>query len=337
MAKEYIKKAGDATPSDWHVDTALTDISVAYKLSQDLYIADKVFPTVQVEKQSDKIFMFDKNDFLRNEAKKRAPGTESAGGGFAVTSTTTYFADVHAFHKDISNATLANTDIDNLEVQVAEYVTQKLLIEREVDFVTNFFATNLWADQGTPNDATGHATNDTYPYFIYFSDGANSDPLGTVTTARENIISTTGYDPNTLIVGLQVHNKLRLHPDIKEQVKYTQSALASNAQLAEFFGVKKYLVGSAPYATNTEGGTAAYSFAFGKHMLLAYVPEKAGLLTPSAGYIFEWTGLSNLGYNVRIKTLDVPLRDSKRIEGEMAYDAKLLCSDLGVFFNGAVA
>jgi len=332
-----ITKSGIATPSDWHVDTALTDISIAYKLSQDSFIADKVFPTVPVEKKSDVIFKFDKNDWLRNEAKIRAPGTESAGGGFAVDSTTEYTAKVRAFHVDIPFETSANSDIDDLEAQMAEYVTQKLLINREVDFVNNFFTTNLWADQGTPNDATGDASNDTWPYFIHFSDGANSDPLGVITKARENIISTTGYDPNTLVVGLQVHNKLRLHPDIKEQVKYTQSALASNAQLAEFFGVKKYLVGSAPYATNTEGDTAAYSFAFGKNMLLAYVPEKAGILIPSAGYIFEWTGLSNLGYNVRIKTLEVPLRNSKRIEGEMAYDAKLLCSDLGIFFNGAVA
>ena len=326
----YIKKAGDATSSDWHVDTALTDISVAYKLSQDMYIADKVFPAVQVPKQSDKIFRFDKNDWLRNEAQVRTPGTESAGGGFAVTSTDSYFAEVHAFHKDIPLETLANSDIDNLEVQIAEYVTQKLLIEREVNFVSKFFTTGLWSV-----DATGDASNSTWPNFVYFSD-ANSDPLGVVTTARESIVSQTGYDPNTLIVGVQVHNKLRLHPQIKEQVKYTQSALPSNAQLAEFFGVKKYLVGSAPYATNAEGDTASYAFAFGKNMLLAYVPEKAGILIPSAGYIFEWTGLNNLGYSVQISTLEVPLRKAKRIEGEMAYDAKLLCNDLGVFFNGAV-
>lgn len=334
---ERIRKSGTFTASDVHIDTGLTEISVAYKLAADMYIADKVFPNVGVKKQSDKIFKFDKNDWLRNEAVRRAPGTESAGGGFAITSSDTYHADVWSYHKDIPRETLANSDLEGLEAQVAEFVTQKLLVAREVEWAANFFTTSIWADQGDPDDATGDATNTTWPYFIYFDDQANSDPLGEVTYATELLIKTTGYKPNTLVVGLRTHNMFRLHADIKEQVKYTQSQLVTVPQLSQFFGVDKYVIGQMPYADNIEAGTANYEFAFDDAMLLVYAPPRPGVLIPSGGYIFEWTGLNDLGYNVSMDSWWEQKTKSQRVEGEMAYDAKLLCRDMGIFFTDCLS
>jgi hypothetical protein len=65
-----------------HVDAILTNISVAYLQNQDNFIADKVFPIIPVDKKSDKFFTYTKNDWFRDEAQRRAPGTESAGGGY---------------------------------------------------------------------------------------------------------------------------------------------------------------------------------------------------------------------------------------------------------------
>ena len=229
---------------------------------------------------------------------------------------------------------LANATMEDLEIQMAEFVMQKLLIKRERTFMANFVATGKW---GT--DCTGGSSiTPTWPTFTYFDDEANSDPLGTITHAREVVAQNTGYDPNILVVGLQVHNLLRRHADVKEQVKYTQSSLISNAQLAEYFGVEKYLVAGSTYASNIEDhATPAYSFNFGKNMLLVHAPESPGLLTPSAGYVFEWTGFNGMGQNVKTKEMDMPLKEATRIEGQMAYHQKLLCSDLGVFFTGAIS
>ncbi len=336
---ELIRKTGTATAYDVHVNTGLTNVSVAYKQTANL-LADKVFPSVSVQKQSDKIFKFDKNDWLRTEAKVRAPGTESSGGGFAIDSSTTYFCDVHAFHQDVPRETLANSDITGLDVQMAEFVMYKLLLDRERDFITNYFTTNIWADQGTPNDATGSTTSSTWPYFIQFDDSADSDPLGTIRTGKQKIQINTGFKPNTLIVGQQVHDILALHPDVKEVIKYTQTGIADlrgNQLLASLLGVDRYFVGESVYASNIEGATEAYAYNYGKNMLLCYVPPTAGLLTPASGYIFEWTGLNGLGYNVSMEKWWMQENKSWRIEGEMAYDAKLVGSDLGVFFSAAIA
>ena len=334
-----ISKAGIATPGDLHINTALTRVSVAYKQAADMFLAGRVFPSVPVEKQSDKIFEFDKNDWMRNQAKIRAPGTESAGGGFAVSSDKTYYCDVHAFHQDIPRETLANSDINDMDMQIAEFVAQNLLMDRERDFVTNYFTTDLWASQGSPNDATGHASSSTWPYFRYFSDVADSDPLGVIRKGKQQIHRTTGFKPNTLIVGQEVHDALALHPDIKEVIKYTQTGIADlrgNALLASLFGIDRYLVGESVYAGNVENETDDYGFNFGKNMLLCYVPPRPGLLIPASGYNFEWTGLNGLGYNMSTDKWWNQNNKSWRIESEMAYDAYLVGSDLGVFFNGAI-
>ena len=54
-----------------HVDQALTEVSVAYRNTQ--YVADSVFPVVPVSKQSNKYFIYSKDNF-RTLDDARRPG-----------------------------------------------------------------------------------------------------------------------------------------------------------------------------------------------------------------------------------------------------------------------
>jgi hypothetical protein len=90
------------TAGDVHVNTPLTNFSQKYLLSADMFIATRAFPNAPVTKQSDLYYEFNRGDFYRDEAQERADGTESAGGGFRL-STNPYFARVYAFHKDVTD------------------------------------------------------------------------------------------------------------------------------------------------------------------------------------------------------------------------------------------
>ena len=79
------------TLSAVHVNTPLTNLSVAYMQAADLFVAHKVFPIVPVSKQSDLYYTYDKDDFRRSDAQVRAPGAESAGSGYRLDSTRNYF------------------------------------------------------------------------------------------------------------------------------------------------------------------------------------------------------------------------------------------------------
>ena len=316
-----------------HVDAILTNISVAYLQKQDNFIADKVFPIVPVDKKSDKFFVYTKNDWFRDEAQRRADATESAGSGYNL-STGTYSAEVYAFHKDVGDQTVANADAPlNPLREATEFVTQRLLLRRELQFVSDFFTTGVWAD-----DVTGVAGSPSSGETKQWSDYTSSDPIDDIEEAKSEVLSNTGMEPNTLVLGYEVFRQLKNHPDLVDRIKYTSSQTITEDMLARMFDLDRVLVAKAVKATNREGAAEAYSYAYGKAALLAHVAPNPGLMTPSAGYHFSWTGVSGgIGSTIGVSSFRMESLKAERVEAEMSFDNKVIGADLGYFWNTIVA
>lgn len=316
-----------------HIDAPLTNISVAYLQSQDNFIANKVFPIVPVDKKSDKFFVYTKNDWFRDEAQRRSDATESAGSGYNLT-TNSYSADVWAFHKDVGDQTRANSDTPLVpDREATEFVTSRLLLRQEVQFMSDFVTTGVWS-----KDYEGVASSPSTDQFVKWSDYANSDPIEDIEGGKEQILGTTGFMPNTLVLGYQAYRKLRNHPDLVDRIKYTSSNVITTEIMARLFDVERVLVASSVRATNAEGATAAYAFNFGKAAILVHSASNPGLMTPSAGYTFAWRGVSGgLGATVGVSRIRMEHLKADRIEGEVAFDNKVVASDLGVYFGTCVA
>jgi hypothetical protein len=321
------------TQSQVHVDAILTNISVAYMQKAENFIADKVFPVVPVDKQSDKYFTYDKNDWLRDEAQVRADGTESVGSGYNI-STASYYADVFAIHKDVGDQTRANADAPiNVDREAAEFVTHRLLMRREIQFMSDFMTTGVWAD-----DVTGVAASPSTGQTIQWSNYTTSDPINDIEAGKAEILSTTGFEANTLVLGYDVFRQLKNHPDLVDRIKYTSSQTITEDMLARMFDIERVLVSKSVKATNAEGATGAYAFTTGKTALLAHVAAAPGLLTPSAGYTFQWTGVSGgLGATIGTSSFRLESLKATRIESELAFDNKVVASDLGYFWTSIVA
>ena len=137
------------TQSESHVDAVLSNISVAYIQKQEHFIASKVFPLVPVDKQTDKYYVYTKNDWFRDEAERRADATESAGSGYNL-GTTSYSCDVFALHKDVGDQVVRNSDsVLQPFASATEFVTQKLLLRQEIQWVSDAFTTSVWATDKT--------------------------------------------------------------------------------------------------------------------------------------------------------------------------------------------
>lgn len=312
------------TSRDVHVDAILTNISVAYMNERSNFIASRVFPSVPVDRQSDLFYVFTKDDWFRDEAQKRGDATESVGSGYTL-STLPYFCDVWAIHKNIGDQLRANADAGiDLDADATRFVTSRLLLRLERAWAAEFFTTGVWATDATPANL--------------WSNYGTSDPINDIENAKETILVNTGYMPNTLVLGYQVFRQLQHHPDIVDRYKYTTSQVITEELLARLFGVDRILVARGIANTGNEGETSSFSFIQGKHALLCYVPPSAGLNTPSAGYTFLWRGISQgLGDPVVTRRFRMEKLKADRIEGEIAFDHKVIASDLGYFFNGAVA
>lgn len=321
------------TSNQVHVDAILTNISVAYMQRQENFIADKVFPVVAVDKQSDKYFTYTKNDWFRDEAEVRTDGTESVGSGYNI-ATDTYYADVFAIHKDIGDQTRANADAPiNVDREAAEFVTHRLLQRREQQFVADFMSTGVW---GT--DVAGVAASPSTGETIQWSDYTNSDPIEDIEAGKAGILSVTGFEANTLVLGYDVFRTLKHHPDLVDRIKYTSSQTITEDMLARMFDIERVLVSKSVKATNAEGAAEAYDFTTGKTALLCHVAPSPGLLTPSAGYIMQWTGVSG-GMGLTIGTSSFRLESLKatRVEAELAFDNKVVAADLGYLWSSIVA
>lgn len=332
------------TPSAVHIDQPLSNLTLAYVQEQTNFIADKVFPTVGVQRQSDKYYIYDRANMNRaGDVQKLAPRTEVNRIGMSI-SNSSYFADVFGLGMDFDEQTLANEDaVLDLRAAGAATLVNRLLIHREEQFATAFFAASIW---GTEFTGVANAANDTVPEVTQWSDYTNATPIVDVTLARRTMqLKSGGYKPNTMVVGKEVRDILINHPTILARLNggatVTNTALITDAKLAEIFEVENFYVMEAVKNTAKEGLAESNAFIGGKSALLTYTPSAAGLLTPAAGLTFAWnniSGVNNLGVTVESFSDDALKRQqvAEMIQVKMSYDMKVVGADLGCFFNTIV-
>lgn len=322
------------TQSDLHINAPLTNVSVAYLQSASTYIADKVFPKVPVKKQSDLYWKYSKSDWRRTDAARRAPSTETPGVGWNVT-TDQYFAHVYGVHKDIDDQLRANADSNfNLDRDATEFITNQLLLKRDLDWNAKFFAENVWD--------TNYVGDDDFAQW----NAGGSDPIVDVQNWIIQFRKLTGFAPNIMVLGAETMVALKQHPDIIDRIKYTQRGIVTEDLIATLFGVDEIYTSYATVASGpqladavTQDANASYDFITNsKSAALYYAPASPSLMTPSAGYTFTWNGyLGGNSEGIKVKRFRMEHIASDRIEAEMTYDMKVVAPDLGIFVKNAVA
>lgn len=314
---------------------ALTSVAVAWLQSQQNFAASSVFPIVPVNVEAGSYKKYVKADWFRTDATVRAPGTETAGSGWTETYDT-YQTLVQGVHKDIDGRMRANAVAlgDNPDMKAARFVSNQLLLRRELDFVAKYMTTSVW---GT--DLTGVSGSPTAGQFRQWSDYTNGDPALDIASAKLVFEQLTGFPANVLVIGPAARMQVANHPKILSRIQYTQRAVVTNDILAALFEVDKLVVPKAVSNTANEGATAAMAYVWGKSALLAYAPPSPSTEEPSAGYTFTWQGYlgANNNQGTRVRNYRIEQLDVTRVEGEMAYDLKVVAPECGTFFASAVA
>ncbi len=325
------------TPSDVHVNTPLTNISIAYVQDASMFIARRVFPAIPVQKQSDLYFTHDRSHFMRDQMEKRAPGTGSAGTGHGV-GTDSYRCDVWALHEDVDDQTRANADTPLApDEDATTLLSEARMLRMENEFVTNYMTTAKWG-----KDITGVSGTPSTDEVKQWND-ATSTPIEDIRQYKTYVQRLTGRRPNVLVLGQEAYDALADHPDIIDRIKYSGGigndtpAEVTPRLLAQVFELEEVLVAGGVQNTAAEGATAAYDFIVGKKALFCFRQRSPGLRKPSAGYIFEWNGYLGSVQGQRILRFRMDHLKSDRVEIEAAFDMKLVAADLGVYFDSIVA
>lgn len=316
-----IQKGADV--SNIIVDAPLTNTTIAYLQDQKVFIADQVFPKIDVPLIRGTYFQFDKQTFMSNNAGTWRPGTQMNVTRLDVNHDNTYRCEYHAvgfqLPEDMETAT---KPLDMVNAS-AEVVGRNLLLDRENMFTSKFFQSSVWSHQFTNAD------------FTAWSDGASSNPIDDVVTMQMAVFDQTGFMPNVMICPLAVYKQLQKHPLIQNMFRFTQvpyMSVLNEEAMAKIFGVERILVPQAVmYPTETTPQPTAL---FGKNVWLGYVTKNPGLYSNSAGYMFSYTG-GTAGLDTAVRVVPDQMTLAKFVQGIQCYDMKVINSDLGAYFTGA--
>src|SRR3954462_7942555 len=130
-----------------HIDTVLTNVSVGWP--NNALVAENLFPTVRVNKQAGKYYIFGREAWLAETSDYRAPGTEANEiPGFTV-SLDTFYAQEHALQMAVTDEEREMVDAAfSPDRDAALLLTSKIALGRELAMY------NLVTTSG--NYASGH-------------------------------------------------------------------------------------------------------------------------------------------------------------------------------------
>lgn len=310
-----------------HFDVVLANAAVEYRNKK--YIAGEVVPVMPVPFQSGFYTVFDKKDRFTRAKTIIGPKDYNNQVDWN-TSEDPYACDDHGLADFLTDKKVKNNNKirGSLRVRIAERLTDLLLLEREILAATLAFT---YANFGASYRITLSGADQ-------FSQPTTSDPFGVIDTAKAACFT----DPNVIVMGKQVFDKLKRHPALLDHVKgggTTSNPAKITAELmAEIFEVDKVIVGAAKYNTANKGQTASFDYIWGKHILCAYVDPAVDIDGITWAKCFGEEYANGAG-NVRVKST----RDERKggggewIDVNMSMRHAVVCSDIAYLIKDAIA
>ena len=301
-----------------HKDTILTNISIMYRNAD--YVGTQLLPIVPVKKKSDIYYVYDsKADRFRIPVTLRAPRTESRTVDWKVTEYG-YNCYEHALNSLIDDIEKDNADKPlNLQVDTVEFLTDiiTLGLEKRIKDILTLEA-NLAAH------SLGSKTWDIY------ANSNKSSPIADIETGKAAIHQVIFREPNVLLLGKAVYDKLKHHPDILDRIKYVQKGVVTPELMASVFEIEKVIVGKAGYNTAKEGKDESLSYLWGKNAILAYVEPRPGIKKFSLGYVFQ-------SQKFQTRRARIEVKHSDWFEVGSIQDEKMVAKACGYRISPAIA
>ncbi len=258
------------------VDPILSEHARGYTNPE--FVGGYLFPTVTMPTRAAKRIEFGRDAFRRRQTR-RAPGTRigQMSVGYEGKPVSLHQEALQALTpREYQEEANAVPGID-LQQESVDTVLAVIALEKEIQQAgvarnaASYAASNKAALTGTDK----------------WSD-ANSKPKILIGDAQEVIRKRTGRRGNTLLLAGSVATKLKSHPGVLDQFKYTKSESVTMADLATYFDIENVIAGDAIYDTDDATSVDVW----GTDAILAYVPPagQRNMRVPSYGYTYQLRG-----------------------------------------------
>ena len=214
------------------IDPVLTQLAIGYK--QNEFIAETVMPVVGVDKEGNRVPVFGKGSFVSYETE-RAAGAESN----IVTVDAASMMDVvlaeHDLAVPVDYREKAESMFD-MRVKATYKATNGIKLHQEIqtaELVQNdsVYHNNLKENLSLSPDKQWN--------------NAKSDPLEAIFSAKEKVRRECGQEPNILVLGASVFNKLKINENLKSYLSGTEHKLLNKDILKNLFELDDIIVGKA--------------------------------------------------------------------------------------------
>ena len=328
--------------SQVHIDAFLTGMSIGYK--NPMFVADQVFPTVRVTKQSDYYLKFLKGAWFRSEAEVRGPGAEAAQGGYPLTSAT-YACQERAFKHKVPIEIINNADAPVRPFETGtRFATNKVLLAKEIAVASLCTTAGNWT-----------TSDDVAAGWVGTADGSGNTFIADILAQKETIRQLIGVYPNRLVMDAKTFKEIKTEFTVLERIKYTgtQGAPAdvTTQTLAQLFELDWVGIGGA-IKSDAEEVVAGTDFnavdiwetnATKGAAFLYYASPTPAIDEPSAGYTFNWSGsrspegnqLDGDAYREVRYWWDQSIK-SYWVEAAENFDVKATCADAGCLFYDTI-
>lgn len=327
--------AFNSTPQAVHVDEFLTSFAINFAQEQN-YLADKVFPVLDVEKQSDKYYVFDAAEENRESndlVTKLAPRTEPRK--FEITqSQDNYFAEVYGAGFDIDTQTAANEDaVLRTRQRKARRLMNELLAKRDRDFISTYMTTGVWgADLAGTTD------------FTKWSDAA-STPIDDIMKWKEDFaVRNYGIKANKIVLTPDIKRVLMGNAQILGRINggatVSNPAMINDSILAGVFEVESIVYADAVTNRANVGEAENAGYMVEDQLLMVHTPSDVGMDTAASGMIFAWNSIPDVSWGITMESFtdDALARQqlAEVVHGKMAYDMKVTGSNLGTYVTDLI-
>lgn len=309
------------TLGDAKVDKLLSQFSQRYTNSN--YISEMILQPLSVKEKTGKFAKYGKEN-LRVYADQilRAPGTRANSIDYSV-SMGSYACDERAIEKRVPDEFVTNSD--------DPYDPKRDAVATIQD--------NIWVNQervlsSVMTDTAILTNNVTLSGTSQWSDYSNSDPISNIDTGIAAVRTATGMRPNTAVMSFSVMRKLKDHPDVREQLKYTNGGQFSEDAFVQWlkghFNLENVYVGTAIYNSADEGQTDVLADVWNKDFYLIYQNSRPTLMQATFGYTFFDTPRVVETYREETHVSDV-------VRVRYSYDQSIMDANLAYLIKNAIA
>ena len=311
-------------PIEYVKDELLTRIAVDYANAS--LIADRVFPRVDVDKETGSYYVYDKSKFtIEEDLRSGIARANRVDYGMSMANYGPLLE--HSLEQGITDREKKLMGEDRARRNATNNVMAKIMLRHEkavADILTN---TSVVTQNVTLSGSDQWSA----------AAGASNDPFADIQLALDTIDATgIATDRKVLVLGYQVWSVLRNHNLVTARLGNAALKVpASLEQLAALFDVDEVIVGRAKYNTAKEGQTASLGYVWGKNAIVLQMSSEAALERVNPGYTLQ---LATDGNSARyVDRWDDRAQKTEFVRANDYFEAKLVAAEAAYLIKNAVA